>query len=497
MMSSLPAHRRSPSAFRRVLLVAAVVGILASSALVLDRLFAGGLPAPFDFTAFWVAGRLADAGASPYDPALVHQTQRDLGMDDTAIVIWNPPWVLTLVMPVGALPFRTAYGAWVLTHLALMIASAGLLWRGFGGSPRRQWVAYLLTLTFIPTVFLIGGGQITAVVLFGLAGFLVAARANRPVLAGVFAALTAAKPHLLALFALWLLLEAARDRFGRRVVLGGLVVGLLACVPPTVANPQVWADYLTATTGPSSEDHHHLSRWTPPLAGWWLRTAVPGQPFWVQWVPLAVGVAAFLGWYETASRGRERVGHALSKPYASGEAPTGPTSPPPCGGEVADCKSAGEGANDRIRITKTPSPAAKLRSASTSPPHSGGEVKSGRPYCSSAGFGVAHHLPWLVGLSLLVAPYGVWQHDLVLLLVPIFAVAVKLAARPSPLAVAVGLGWFAAVNAAMLAMMLNHTSSEWYVWVVPTVLAACLLTARLADRPRHRVPIRVPALVGV
>src|SRR3954463_9229597 len=185
---SLPVR---PSASRRALLAAGVVVTLAAGGLLLDKLFRGAVPAPFDFAAFWVAGNLAANGQSPYDPALVHQAQRDLGMDDTAIVIWNPPWALTLVMPFGALPFQAAFGVWMLVHLGLMVLSADLLWRVFGGPPRFRAVAYLLTLTFVPTIFLIGGGQITAVLLAGLAGFLVAARNNRPVLAGMLGAVTA------------------------------------------------------------------------------------------------------------------------------------------------------------------------------------------------------------------------------------------------------------------------------------------------------------------
>ena len=167
-----------PSASRRALLVVGIVVTLLCGALILDKLFRGGLPAPFDFTAFWVAGHLAVEGENPYDPVRVRQLQRDLGMDDTAIVVWNPPWALTLVMPFGAMGFRAAYGAWVLVHLGLMIAAAELLWRGFGGRSGRRWVAYLLALTFVPTAFLIGGGQITAVVLFGLGGFVAAVRAD-------------------------------------------------------------------------------------------------------------------------------------------------------------------------------------------------------------------------------------------------------------------------------------------------------------------------------
>lgn len=387
------------AAFRRALLAAGVVVLAVACARLGEHLFLGGLNAPLDFAEYWTAGHLNAAGENPYSGSNVRSVQRSLGLDDTAIMMWNPPWALSLVMPVGAMPFRTAYGAWVLVNLALLAASAELLWRGFDGPPRWRWAAHLTALTFGPTVFLIGSGQITGFVLFGLAGFLYFARRERPVCAGACAALTAVKPHLLALFAVWLLLEATRSAFGRKVLLGGLLVGLLACVPPTLANPDVWQQYLDAARGPSSADHHHVADWKPPVVGWWLRQAVPGEPFAAQWLPLAVAVAAFAWWWRK------------------------------------------------------------------------------------------HPLPWVVGLSLLAAPYGAWSFDLVLLLVPVLATAAGVARRSHPHAVSAGLLLLLGVNAVSLAMMMARPPSTSYVWVTPAVLLSCAFVNRLAE-PR-------PALAGV
>lgn len=54
-----------------------------------------------------------------------------------------------------------------------------------------------------------------------------------------------------------------------------------------------------------------------------------------------------------------------------------------------------------------------------------------------------------------------------------------------------GIAWLVGVNAVSLAMMLNHASSEWYVWFTPAVLLGCAVTLRqLAVRP---VPALAPA----
>ncbi|HEX4612651.1 MAG TPA: glycosyltransferase family 87 protein [Urbifossiella sp.] len=388
----------APSAVRRGLVWVGAGAALILTGTVFDGLFRADLQAPLDFTEYWAAGRLNLHGQNPYDGTLVRDTQRALGLDATAIMMWNPPWTLTLVMPVGALPFRAGYGLWVLVNFGLVLLSAELLWRGFGRPAGRRGIAYVLTLGFVPTIFLIGSGQITGVVLVGLAGFLAAARAGRFGLAGAVGALTAVKPHLLGLFALMLVLDAIRARAGRRVVLAGVAVGVLACVPPTIANPDVWNQYLAATTGGDSADHHGLAHWEPPLAGWWLRSALPGSPFAVQFLPFLAVAVAFVAW------------HRRQPPTA------------------ADT--------------------------------------------------VTERLPAVVGLSLLAAPYGVWQHDLVLLLVPVLATAARLATRSSPAGVMVGLTALLAANVIALVMMVNQAESKWYVWFTPVVLAGCWAAVR-------------------
>jgi hypothetical protein len=97
----------------------------------------------------------------------------------------------------------------------------------------------------------------------------------------------------------------------------------------------------------------------------------------------------------------------------------------------------------------------------------------------------AGQLPWIVGASMLIAPYGVWQYDLVLLLIPILAVTVKLMSNPARAAIAIGGALLLIVNLVCLIMMLNRSSSEWYVWVTPFVLVSCTMVNRLTAGNRN------------
>jgi hypothetical protein len=155
----------------------------------------------------------------------------------------------------------------------------------------------LIGLTFAPTVFLLGAGQIGGFSLVGLALFLYAARSDRPGLAGVAAALVAVKPHLNFLFGLALLLETTRSRFARRAVLAGLAVGLAASAVPLLFNPDVWALHVETVTAPGSDQHQGLADWTHPLVGSWLRNALPGRPVWVQAAPCLIASALFVGYW--------------------------------------------------------------------------------------------------------------------------------------------------------------------------------------------------------
>ena len=105
---------------RLFLLAAGSIVVIVAGLAQFDRLFRANLNAPVDFAAFWAAGKLAADGENPYSGEKLRDAQASVGLTDLAVIAWNPPWTLTLLMPFGALPFRAAYGLWVLTHLALM-----------------------------------------------------------------------------------------------------------------------------------------------------------------------------------------------------------------------------------------------------------------------------------------------------------------------------------------------------------------------------------------
>jgi len=285
---------REPSPARRRFAWLALALVLFGGALVGHRLVRmATLKIPIDFLAYWAPARLIAHGENPYDPGGVRAMQLEAGVDaGMAVMMWYPPWALSVVLPVGLLPMSAALVVWWAIQIAALFLSAELLWRGSGAPPGKSWIAWLLTLTFAPTTMLLGTAQATGLVLLGVAGFFYALRCERPALAGACAALAAVKPHLLVLFALGLLCDAGSRR-GRRVLLGGIAALGVATAIPMMLNPHVLAQYLAVTTAGDSADHRGLGWWVHPNIGSWLRVWLDGPP-WTQALPCVAAAFVFL-----------------------------------------------------------------------------------------------------------------------------------------------------------------------------------------------------------
>ncbi|MBY0513794.1 MAG: DUF2029 domain-containing protein, partial [Gemmataceae bacterium] len=272
--------------------VVAVVG-LAVVALVADRLATG--PAalkPRDFAEYWSSGAANLRGEDPYDPHVLLTYQRRIDPDrEHAVMMWNPPWSLALYMPLAWLSPGWATLLWVALQIVAVGLSCDLLWRTFGGPPRLRWVAHVVGLPFVGAWWTVSFGQNAGLLLLGLAGFAYFRKVDRPALAGAFAALTALKPHLLAVFGVLFVLDAM-TRKGRIALATGTAILVASFGLAVLANPDVWPQYRAAVTDPESEAVP-LHAWKLPVASYWIRMTLAPEHFAVQFVPCAVACLAF------------------------------------------------------------------------------------------------------------------------------------------------------------------------------------------------------------
>jgi hypothetical protein len=250
-----------------------------------------------DYVEYWSAGKLNLTGGNPFDPAQLLILQRSTGKaGEEAVMMWNPPWTLALVMPFGLLPYPLSRTAWLLFNLLIVFGCASTLWRLYEGPSEKVWIAWCVAFTFIPVIDALRKGQTGILLLLGVTGFLYFVQRRRLGLAGISLALLAIKPHVLYIFAMAAVIWAI-DRRAWRVIFG-LVGSLLAGTALAwLANPEVFQQYFYAAANYPPRD------WATPTLGGVLRLLFGPEKFWLQFLPPALGSAWFLGFEWRRHRG--------------------------------------------------------------------------------------------------------------------------------------------------------------------------------------------------
>jgi hypothetical protein len=247
---------------------------------------------PDDFVEYWAAGRLNLQGQNPYNGDLLTPLEKEAGRTtDLPVMMWNPPWTLTFVMPFGAIPPHDSKLVWFFQNFALVLVSVAWLWKLYGGRREQTWIALLLGLTFLPTLNVLNAGQIGPLILFGVTLFLAMEKAGYPWLAGAAGVLMAIKPHLVYLF--WPALALSSFFRGWKIVAGGVATGLVATGIPMLFNPGVLGDFWREIT---QRPPDYIASPTLGTVIRWIEARVRGggekSLFLLQFVPAAIG----LGW---------------------------------------------------------------------------------------------------------------------------------------------------------------------------------------------------------
>lgn len=242
---------------------------------------------PDDFVEYWCAGWLNWNGENPYDPVRMYQLEQEIGWDiGQAIMMWNPPWTLSLAMPLSWMPWRTAQFVWLFLKLAILIYCAVAVWNLYGGSKDKVGIAVLVTLGFFPTMVSFHSGQISPFLLLGAVLFLQCETRGYLIAAGFVCVFLAIKPHLAYLVWLAVVCHALQYR-QPRIVIGGILGGVIGSIWPVAINPEVYSQYFEAAR------NHPPAQWMSPTLGTVLRLIWGADQFWLQYVPMAFGLAWF------------------------------------------------------------------------------------------------------------------------------------------------------------------------------------------------------------
>jgi hypothetical protein len=244
-----------------------------------------------DFVEYWAASRLLLTGNNPYGPQELFELQRSVGWSDSIpLLMWNPPWTLSFILPFGLASFDVAQLLWLLFHTFIVVFCAKQLWLLYGGPPTAYRKAWLVVLTFAPAYLVLLLGQIGPLILLGLVGFLYCARNKYWKCAGAFTILVFIKPHLLYLFWIALVLWVIEKRQWQ-LMKGAAIAGLITAIIPLLFSPSVYADYVQLNaikTLPTPYD------WQTPTIGVAARLLFGGEKIWLQFVPCFIGIVWLL-----------------------------------------------------------------------------------------------------------------------------------------------------------------------------------------------------------
>ncbi|GBD08652.1 hypothetical protein HRbin22_00893 [Candidatus Thermoflexus japonica] len=244
-----------------------------------------------DFVAYWSAGHLLILGGNPYNSSELLRVEREKAWRpwEEALMLWNPPWTLVLLLPFGFLPYSAARVLWFFLQIVTVAWSAHILWALYGGPFRKSLIAWLLAFSYVPTLVMIRYGQSAMWILLGLSGFLYFAQRRRWTAAGVALSLTTIKPQVIYLIlvaaGLWMI-RNRNWRFG----FGWISPIVLATALVALINPAILYAYLQTMR---EESPARLATFT---LGAWLRLSLGIESEIVQFFPVLLGLAGTL-WY--------------------------------------------------------------------------------------------------------------------------------------------------------------------------------------------------------
>jgi hypothetical protein len=246
-----------------------------------------------DSIAYWTAGQLLRHHSNPYEASSVLELERQQGyQEDKPLVLRTPPWSLFMVLPMGWTNAFSAWLLWISLSLASLVVAMRLCWRMQGGGvPHNLFL--LVGYAFAPVPACLVAGQMGLVLLLGVMLFLWF-EADRPFLAGAALVLPFAKPHLLVFF--WFALLGWVVIRKKYAVAGGFLSALAtATAISLVFDPNVFQHYREMLSQAKLG-----SLFIPAVSGV-LRLIFFHRWFWVQFIPMAFGLA-WCAWFGFVNR---------------------------------------------------------------------------------------------------------------------------------------------------------------------------------------------------
>jgi hypothetical protein len=207
-----------------------------------------------DFLAYWSSAHLLATGGNPYNPESLKSIEStikpEINHDEgVGLQVWNPPWLLLLLLPIGFLSFPIAAKVWIVVNVLLLGITFVIVWITFLNTTSDKGFVYILGAGFLfsPTLNLIGLGQITSIVLISLILGVWFLKSGYYLFGGFILLFTTVKPHLVYLVLLLIFVWVIRHRHWK-VFLGMLAGVLLSVILISLILPGWFTSYVQLIT---------------------------------------------------------------------------------------------------------------------------------------------------------------------------------------------------------------------------------------------------------
>lgn len=181
-----------------------------------------------DFLEYWTSYQLAERGMDLYKPELVMGVEQKVGWaEERPLMMWNPPWTLTLLQPILQMPYDEAARTFLGLNIGLSIVIVILAGIALGFDGGLLIAFALLAVGNFPLYLLLDKGQISLLPTLGIALLYLGLMRNRPIVAGLAMLPLSVKPHLAFLCFIPLLFEVVARRWKAFFLSAGIGMGIL------------------------------------------------------------------------------------------------------------------------------------------------------------------------------------------------------------------------------------------------------------------------------
>lgn len=240
-----------------------------------------------DFVFYWMTGHLLTQGLNPYSEQPIPAAAAPDRHSEKAVILYNAPNALWLIIPLGFMNERNANIFWVFIVVASIVISIRLI-RALNPQDNDAGL-HIAAYGFAPLLLCITAGQMSCFLLLGMVLFLLMHR-QHPLLAGIALALCMLKPHVLVPFGVVVGLWIVRER--RYSIFGGFVLGCTASsIVPLIFRPTIWRDYFSMLFGGATEQQF----W--PTPSMLLRLIISPRSVWPQSLLMVAGVIWAIWYY--------------------------------------------------------------------------------------------------------------------------------------------------------------------------------------------------------